>query len=205
MVVYADEQRLAEAAARVFADEARHAVERTGKFCVALSGGSTPRLTYGVLTGPPFSDEVPWDFLHVFWGDERCVAPGDPRSNERLVRESLLDHVGVPPEQVHPLRCGGGDGRSEAAAHYEELLRETIPSAAARPDGRVGLDLVLLGLGEDGHTASLFPGSAALRESVHWVADSMGAAQSASPSRRPSSIRPGWSCSWSPARPRRGS
>ena len=96
VVVYPGEQELAEAAAESFAGEARRAVERAGRFRVALAGGSTPGSTYRLLATPPLSAEVPWDRVEVFWGDERCVDAGDPRSNETMARKALLDHVGVP-------------------------------------------------------------------------------------------------------------
>ena len=104
VVVYAGEQELAEAAARLFVGEARRAVERAGRFCVALAGGSTPGSTYRVLATPPLSAEVPWDLVEVFWGDERCVDAGDPRSNEGMARQSAARprrgaaRAGAPPE-----------------------------------------------------------------------------------------------------------
>lgn len=167
--VYDGEQQLAEAAARLVVDEARRAVGGSGRFSMALAGGSTPRATYALLARPPFSTDVPWELSHIFWGDERCVPAGDSRSNERMARETLLQHVAVPPGHVHPMRCGSGAEARQAAANYEDLLRT---AAVGCPPG---LDLVLLGLGDDGHTASLFPGSAALREREHWVAESVGA------------------------------
>ena len=140
VLVYAGEQELAEAAARLFVDEARRAVERAGRFRVALAGGSTPGSTYRLLATPPLSAEVPWDRVEVFWGDERCVDAGDPRSNEGMARKALLDHVGVPPAQVHPMRCGGEASPAQAAARYEELLKSALSGAAApapaAPGGR---------------------------------------------------------------------
>jgi 6-phosphogluconolactonase len=156
--------------------EARLAVKRTGRFSVALSGGSTPRRAYELLGRPPFADSVPWALTHVFWGDERCVDPSDVRSNERMVREALLDHVPVPGDQVHPVRCSGSALLAdEAAEEYEGLLRAHGPA----------MDLVLLGLGEDGHTASLFPGADTLDDQGRWVLptlyDAVGGTAAAGP------------------------
>ncbi|HPL28084.1 MAG TPA: 6-phosphogluconolactonase [Anaerolineae bacterium] len=131
---------------------------------VALAGGQTPRRAYKLLAQPPLCAEIAWGQLCVFWGDERCVPPDDSRSNERLAREALLDHVPIPESHIHPMRCSGN--HAQAAAAYEEELRATF----AGKDACATFDLVLLGLGDDGHTASLFPGSPALREETRWVA-----------------------------------
>ncbi|MBN1629035.1 MAG: 6-phosphogluconolactonase [Thermoleophilia bacterium] len=147
-------EKLALAAARLITQEACRSVDARGRFAIALAGGATPRRTYERLAGPPFVNLMPWESTYIFWTDERCVDPSDPRSNERMAREALLDHVPIPPDQIHPMGCGVGG----TAVQYESLLRTFK-----------GLDLVLLGLGEDGHTASLFPRSPLLQDEERWV------------------------------------
>lgn len=161
--IHADAESLSGAAADLFVEEARKAAAGRGRFAVVLSGGETPRRTYALLARPPRRNRVPWERVHVFWGDERCVPPADPRSNERLAREVLLDHVPLPAEQIHPLRCAADPG--QAAARYESLLRDFFGKEPPR------FDLVFLGLGENGHTASLFPHTAVLAEQVRWAAE----------------------------------
>ncbi|HET7480631.1 MAG TPA: 6-phosphogluconolactonase [Rubrobacteraceae bacterium] len=158
--VYEDKQELAEAAARDFAERAAEAIEDRGRFTVALAGGSTPKATYEILARD-YADEVDWSRVHVFFGDERTVPPDHEDSNYRMAREALLDHV--PIGSVHRMR--GELSPEEAAASYENELREffggNLPS----------LDLVMLGIGEDGHTASLFPNTPALDVTDHWVVE----------------------------------
>ncbi len=161
--VCADLEALSLAAAELFASEARQAVQANGRFTVALAGGNTPRRAYELLASSPFREQIPWQKTHVFWGDERCVPNDDPRNNALMARRALLDHVPVPREQVHPMVCDRHP--MEAAAEYEVLLRGFFPR------GRPRFDLVLLGLGENGHTASLFPGTSALEERQRWVSE----------------------------------
>jgi 6-phosphogluconolactonase len=158
-----DLEALSVAAAGLFAAEARKAVQARGKFAVALAGGNTPQRTYELLAQEPFRDLVPWQNTHIFWGDERCVLADDPRNNARMAGKALLDHVPVPSEQVHPMVCDRSP--NDAADGYEALLRDFFA------DGRSRFDLILLGLGGNGHTASLFPGTSALNEQQRWVAD----------------------------------
>jgi 6-phosphogluconolactonase len=170
--VLADPAVVARQAAVWFLRLADEAVRRQGRFTVALSGGSTPRALYEVLAGPDagaLGPSVAWDRVHLFWGDERYVPPDDPDSNYRMARAALLGRVPVPPEQVHPIPTNYPDP-AEAAAVYEATLR----SVFGIPQGWPRFDLVLLGLGPDAHTASLFPGTAALREvgalvTANWV------------------------------------
>lgn len=160
--VCADLRAVSRAAAELFAAAARRAVATHGRFAVALAGGETPRSTYELLAASPFREELPWQNIHVFWGDERCVPADDPRSNALMARRALLDHVPVQAANIHPITCAHDPQQS--AADYERLLR------AFFANGPPHFDLVFLGLGEDGHTASLFPGSTPLTEGAHWTA-----------------------------------
>lgn len=160
--VFNEPEALSLGAAEFFAGIAKAAVAGRGQFSVALSGGGTPRRTYELLAQPPCREEVDWPKTHVFWGDERCVDPDSPHSNARLAREALLDHVPIPAEQLHPMDCGP---TPEAGAQgYEALLRDFFNGREPR------FDLILLGLGDNGHTASLFPGDPVLNELHRWVA-----------------------------------
>jgi 6-phosphogluconolactonase len=158
-----------EAAAEAFVEIAARAVRISGRFAVALSGGSTPKSLYRLLAADPYASRVSWPRAHVFWGDERCVPPGDPRSNYQMVREVLLDRVPLPADNIH--RIQGEDDPAAAAVAYERLLRAlfSTPQGPPRLEPGARFDLVLLGMGDNGHTASLFPGLAAVRETERWV------------------------------------
>jgi 6-phosphogluconolactonase len=149
--------RAAEAAVRTINESARD----SGRCSLVLSGGSTPRTLYGLLASR-FEDEIPWARVHLFWGDERYVPLVDSRSNYRMAKETLLDHVPCPPANIHPMPTHVSSPDA-AARDYEATLRAFF--AGQRPC----FDLVLLGLGAEGHTASLFPGSPALAETTHLV------------------------------------
>lgn len=161
-LVRPDAAALAEAAAFWMT---AHLAARPGRLAVSLSGGSTPKVLYETLARAPFRDRMPWDRLHWFWGDERFVPLADPRSNTAMVRAAMLDHVPAPAENVHPIPTEGLSPADSARA-YERTLRAF---AAAEP-GRPLFDLVLMGLGTNGHTASLFPGEAAVEERTAWAA-----------------------------------
>jgi 6-phosphogluconolactonase len=155
---YVDLNALADAAAQVFVDAATSAIKAKGSFFVALSGGSTPRTLFSMLAQPPYHDQVNWSRAHIFWGDERCVPPTDPESNYRMAREALLFHVPVSSHQVYRMPGEAADPNAGAAL-YEMALRRAF---ALAPGQLPRFDLILLGMGPDGHTASLFPHTAAL-------------------------------------------
>jgi len=155
---------LAVSAAIHFLELAQAAIASRGQFNVALSGGSTPRLAYELLASQQYATLLDWSSVHIFWGDERCVPPDHPDSNYHMAWETLLNRVPIPSENIHRMH---GEAEPESAAmEYEQLLRKTF-SVEMGPSAT--FDLVLLGLGEDGHVASLFPGSPALGEYERWV------------------------------------
>jgi 6-phosphogluconolactonase len=161
-VVLPDPTAVAQEAAARFMHSAHEAAASRGRFSVALSGGSTPGVLYRLLAEEPARAQVPWSQVHLFWGDERCVPPDHPDSNFRLAHETLIAHVPIPPDNVH--RVPGELAPKEAAQAYSSALQDFFCGPLAR------FDLVLLGLGHDGHTASLFPESPALRERERLVA-----------------------------------
>jgi 6-phosphogluconolactonase len=156
-------QALAEEAARRFAVLARGAIGARGRFGVALSGGSTPKTLLRLLALPPYRDTLDWGRIHVAWGDERCVPPDDAQSNYRMAREALLAHVPIPADNVHRMPAENPDHEA-AASDYAATLQTLFGGELPR------FDLIHLGLGTEGHTASLFPGSPALAERERWVA-----------------------------------
>ena len=159
---FADLEALSRAAAARFAEQARAAIAARGRFSVLLAGGETPRRTSELLAEEPRQRAIPWDRIHFFWGDERCVGAQDPQRNETMVSRALLDPLELRSDQVHPIRSDLAP--EQAAADYAVELRNFFGTAPPC------FDLVLLGLGTDGHTASLLPGSAALEEKVGWTA-----------------------------------
>jgi 6-phosphogluconolactonase len=160
--VVPDSDALAGAAAEKFVVEAERAIGTRGRFAVALSGGSTPRAMYTLLAGDDVGRRVDWPRVHLFFGDERCVPPDDPESNYGMARESLIDHVPLPSANVE--RMHGEDEPGTAASAYEGELRAFFGSSSPPR-----FDLVLLGMGDNGHTASLFPGLPPIHEEVRWV------------------------------------
>jgi 6-phosphogluconolactonase len=163
--IFANLKDLSLWAAERFASLAGHAIQTSGKFTVALSGGSTPKALYEVLARAPFGERIDWNGVYFFWGDERFVPLDHRDSNYRMAQETLLSRVPVPEKNIFPIVAENLSAR-EAAAEYESKLRKffgegTIPR----------FNLILLGMGEDGHTASLFPHSGALKESIRLVTE----------------------------------
>lgn len=150
--VLPDETALHRSGAERFVALGAEAIAARGAFHVALAGGSTPQGLYTLLATPEFAPRLDWSRVHLYFGDERAVPPQHEQSNYRMVRESLLDHLPTAPAGVH--RIAGEESPQQAAADYTRVLDQTLP--------REGFDLVLLGMGPDGHIASLFPGSDAL-------------------------------------------
>lgn len=161
--IYENAEDLGRGAARLFAEGCLARVREKGGFTAALSGGSTPSLAYALLASE-FAQKLPWDRVHLFWGDERCVPPEDPQSNYRLCRETLISKVDIPEGNIH--RIKGEVSPKEAALLYEAEIRRYFGSGT---DGIPSFDLVFLGLGNDGHTLSLFPGTKALLEDKRLV------------------------------------
>jgi 6-phosphogluconolactonase len=166
--VFADRQALMDAAAERVVTAAAQAIADHGGFTWALAGGSTPRELYSLLAGSAWVGRIDWSKVEFFWTDERCVPPDDVQSNYRMARETLLDTIRPAPAQVHRMR--GEHEPERAAADYAEELTRALPIGRRRAPGAPPcFDLVLLGMGADGHTASLFPGSSALDERSRWV------------------------------------
>jgi 6-phosphogluconolactonase len=159
--VFADAHAASRAAAESFARQAAEAVGLRGQFSVALSGGSAPEQSYRRLGDEPFRSMIPWDGVHLFWGDDRCVTPGHPRSNFRMANAAFITQVPIPPRNVHrmPGELPPGDGARRYAAELEAYFGPGVPR----------FDLVHLGIGPDGHTASLFPFDDLLREPERTV------------------------------------
>ena len=161
-IVFPDQPGFIDGAANFIVDLATQAIAERGRFTIALSGGGTPRPIYARLSSADYRDRIEWSQIHVFFGDERCVPPDDVQSNYRMAREALLDHVSLPPDHIH--RIQGEIDPAQAALIYEQELQQLFRTSAFP-----ALDLICLGLGDNGHTASLFPGTAALREKDRWV------------------------------------
>ena len=143
-----------------------------GRFAIGLSGGSTPRRLYQLLSEPPFRDALPWERIHWFWGDERFVPSDHPESNYGMVRTAMLGRAPAPPSNIHAITTTGTP--EEAAGRYERELKSYYGADILDP-ARPLFDVQLLGLGPDGHTASLIPGTSALEERQRWAVPVVGA------------------------------
>src|SRR5580693_1657793 len=163
-----DPEALAHRGARWITDLA--AASR-GRFAICLSGGSTPRRFYQLLAESPYRDAMPWDRIHWFWGDERFVPWDHPDSNYGMVHATLLGRARVPPGNIHGIATNGTP--ADAAAAYERVLKSHYGSESLDPT-RPLFDIQILGLGPDGHTASLIPGTSVLEERHRWVAEVIG-------------------------------
>ncbi len=164
VVICRDLDELSRSAAEQFVRLANACARRSGRFTVALSGGSTPKSFYALLADPRYSERVPWQLVHFFWGDERCVPPDHPESNYGMARTLLLSKIPIPEANVH--RMAAEKEPQIAAAEYEKTL---IDFFGLKRGEWPRFDLILLGIGEDGHTASLFPDSEALENRDNLV------------------------------------
>ncbi|MDH5358398.1 MAG: 6-phosphogluconolactonase [Gammaproteobacteria bacterium] len=148
-----DTTALIEAATEQFVASARSAIAKRGVFHVALAGGSTPKGLYQKLATSPYREQIDWSRVHLFFGDERCVLPDHEDSNYKMVREAMIDHIAIPEENVHRVRTEDGVA-PDVAIHYAHVMKKYLQGQP--------IDLVLLGVGPDGHIASLFPDTEAL-------------------------------------------
>ncbi|UII26824.1 6-phosphogluconolactonase [Fulvivirga maritima] len=159
--VYSSQQEASEAMAQEFKNIANESVKERGRFNVSLTGGSSPKVLYQLLAKEPLVNEIPWDKTFVFWGDERCVPFDHEDNNAKMAFELLLNDVPVPEENI--FRMDGRNDPEEGAQQYESILKEHF--AGEEP----AFDLILLGMGGDGHTASIFPGTEVINEKDKWV------------------------------------
>ncbi|MGE3804567.1 MAG: 6-phosphogluconolactonase [Gemmataceae bacterium] len=161
--VYPDAAAVFKAAADLFAEQASKSIAARGRFVANLSGGSTPKGVFELLGQPPYRDQVPWDKVHLWWGDERCVGPDDPKSNYHMTRLAMIDHVKIPKGNVHPV--DGTLPPVDGARKYEDEIKQFF--GKDKPQ----FDLIFLGLGDNGHTASLWPDSPVLEEKKRLAAE----------------------------------
>ena len=148
--VYDNPAEVAQALADLFIEKGVHAIDSRGSYAVSLAGGTTPKAAYQLLGGRDYRDDLEWNKIDIFFGDERCVPPEDDQSNYKMANNAFMAAVGIPTENIHRIR--GEINPEDAAEEYREELRQVLG-----PEPR--FDLVMLGMGPDGHTASLFPGS----------------------------------------------
>ncbi len=165
VLILPDPDAVAARAAELFLTLPRARVHSDTPFTVALAGGSTPERLYRRLAQPPYAAAVPWENMHFFWGDERAVPPDSPESNFRMARETLLSRVPIPGRNIHRVPTEILPADDAARAYAEEIARIVAPREDWSLPEIPAFDLLLLGMGDDGHTASLFAGTAALEES----------------------------------------
>ena len=161
--IYDDALAVSKAVADLLVTEAEKAVDHKGRFSVVLSGGSTPKKLYELLATSEFKNRLPWQQIDIFWGDERFVPRDDDRNNAKMALDTLLNHVPVPEKNIHPIPIAITP--RESASEYEKLLHNYFHNEEPV------LDLILLGLGENGHTASLFPGTSVIEKKNLWVSE----------------------------------
>ena len=159
--VFQDEAELAEATAKYIIELANHTVDGSGRFVISLSGGHTPEQLFTLMSKTPFRDQMPWHKTFVFWGDERCVPATDKQNNGHMAKSLLLDHVGLPAENIYAIPVELSP--EETAKKYEQTIKNFFGDDPTR------FDLILLGLGENGHTASLFPDTDVLTDHTDLV------------------------------------
>ena len=157
--IYQDSAALVAGTADFIIEEAVRSIAERGRFTIALAGGNTPRPVYERLATPEYADRIDWNRVYIYFGDERCVPPEDLRSNYQMALAALCAHVPIPPGNIFRMR--GEETPDQAALAYESQLRTNLAGD--------GLDLVLLGMGDNGHTASIFPGLAAVTETARWA------------------------------------
>jgi len=158
---FRDAEALSEAVAKWIADIIAGTLKKQPRFTIALSGGSTPERLHKLLAAAPYKEQIDWSKLHIFWGDERAVPFQDSRNNARMAFDTLLNHVPVPAAHIHVMRTDISPAQS--AIEYEKILHQYFG------ENGPSFDLVLLGMGDDGHTLSLFPGTAVVHEEKVWV------------------------------------
>lgn len=165
ILVCSSAEGVARAAARLFVEAAWQAIAKDQKFCVALSGGKTPAAFFRILATPEYRAQVDWQRVHLFWGDERPVPPESDESNYGMARRELIIRVGIPGANVHRMEAEA-DNIGHAAQAYEDAIRRVVPRTE---QGFPRFHLIYLGLGSEGHTASIFPGARGLRDTSRWV------------------------------------
>jgi 6-phosphogluconolactonase len=162
--IYNSAEEVTNALATWIYDQITASLSKNPRFSFVLSGGNTPKALYQKLASPAYLDRIPWNRLDFFWGDERFVPFGDDRNNARMAYDSLLDHVPVPRNQIHPMKTDISP--ADSVRQYDQLLKQYL-----KTNQRKGFDLVLLGMGDDGHTLSLFPGTPVVNENEAWVTE----------------------------------